>query len=263
MPCMARNLGLVALALALALIAGCTGDDRARRTSREFNTSGGAGGPVERKTVDLAGGGTVKGKVTFQGEAPRRVVLQISEAVCVVKHTEKVYSENVVIGADGGLRDCLVYLDMADAYEVPATAVEINQDGCVYLPHVVSLMAGQELLVRNSDETLHNVHWIPVINPEENFGMAKPGERAKSFEDPELGILLKCDVHPWMRGHIHVLSHPFHAVTGEDGTFEIPGVPAGTHTLKLWHDDKGIGEQTVTITVTAQQETNQDFTVNG
>ena len=49
-------------------------------------------------------------------------------------------------------------------------------------------------------------------------------------------IPVKCNVHPWMRSYIGVVSHPFFAVTGDDGTFTIKGLPPGKYTLEAWHE---------------------------
>ena len=72
---------------------------------------------------------------------------------------------------------------------------------------------------------------------------------------------MKCDVHPWMGAWVHVMTHPFHAVTGDDGSYTIKGVPAGTHTLVMWHAK--FGEQKTQVTVASQQTANADFTVSG
>ncbi len=60
-------------------------------------------------------------------------------------------------------------------------------------------------------------------------------------------IPVKCNVHPWMRAYIGVVSHPFFAVTGDDGTFTIKGLPPGTYTIEVWHEKYGKQEQPVTV----------------
>jgi hypothetical protein len=72
-------------------------------------------------------------------------------------------------------------------------------------------------------------------------------------------IPVKCNVHPWMRAYIGVVSHPFFAVTGEDGTYTIKGLPAGTYTLEVWQEKYGTKD--VQVTVAPKQSATQDFTI--
>ena len=52
-------------------------------------------------------------------------------------------------------------------------------------------------------------------------------------------IAVGCDLHPWMTGYLMVFDHPFFAVTGEDGSFEIKGVPAGKQNVVVWQEKVG------------------------
>jgi hypothetical protein len=101
---------------------------------------------------------------------------------------------------------------------------------------MVAVMVAQPLRIRNSDDTLHNIHPRPVINKEFNIGQPRKGmEVTKSFEKPELMIPIGCDVHPWMRAYVSVLAHPFFAVTNEDGSYEIGSLPDGVYEIEAVH----------------------------
>jgi hypothetical protein len=80
--------------------------------------------------------------------------------------------------------------------------------------------------------------------------MAMPANRTEAeqtFAKEEVMIPVKCDVHPWMQGYIAVSPHPFFAVTGKEGTYEIKGLPAGTYELEFWHERLGTKSATVTV----------------
>ena len=56
---------------------------------------------------------------------------------------------------------------------IPSEPAVLDQQGCIYEPHVFGMMAGQDLLVKNSDATLHNIHSMPKVNKEFNIAMPK------------------------------------------------------------------------------------------
>ncbi len=176
---------------------------------------------------------------------------------CAAMHAdEPPLSEEVVANADGALRNVFVYLKTAPAgqtYTPPRTPAVLDQVGCAYHPRILGMMAKQPLLIRNSDDTLHNVHALPTKSKEFNIGQPNRGmESTRTFSTPEVMVKFKCDVHPWMAAYVGVLDHPFFAVTGDDGTFALPELPPGTYTVVAWHESLGTREQTVTAPGTVE-----------
>ena len=197
-----------------------------------------------------AGTGVIKGTVSFRGERPALRMIPNSEC-----HSGAglVPDETVVVDDGGGLRNVLVYLKDGPNADVPAPVSPpvLDQVGCRYVPRVVAVRVGETLRVRSSDPVMHNVHGLADQNPAFNFGMTAAGEtKDLTFNAPEV-IRVKCDVHPWMVAHVGVFDHPFHAVSGEGGSFELTRVPPGTYTLVAWHEKYGRAEQQVTVTESA------------
>ena len=125
---------------------------------------------------------------------------------------------------------------IGESYPAPAEPVLLDQVGCMYNPSMAVVMVGQPLRIRNSDDTLHNIHPRPTINKEFNIGQPRKGmESTRSFDKPELMIPTVCDVHPWMRAYISVLPHPFFAVSSEDGSYEIKALPDGEYEIEAVH----------------------------
>ena len=136
----------------------------------------------------------------------------------------------------------------AAAGAAPAASATLDQKGCVYAPHAVGVVVGQGLKILNSDKTMHNVNAKSAKGQGFNAGMvggAAPIE--KKFTKPEF-IKFKCDVHGWMNSVVGVFENSFFAVTGKDGKFTITGVPAGEHTVGVWHEKLGEKEAKVTVT---------------
>ena len=80
----------------------------------------------------------------------------------------------------------------------------------------------------------------------------------KTFTVPEVMVRFKCDVHGWMAAWVGVTTHPFFAITGADGTFELKGVPPGTYTVEAWHEK--FGTRTTQVTVGPSQAQTASFT---
>ncbi|HTR99907.1 MAG TPA: carboxypeptidase regulatory-like domain-containing protein [Bacteroidota bacterium] len=209
--------------------------------------------------------GDVAGKVSFTGTAPKMArIMMNADPVCVKQHKTPVTGEEVVVNKNGTLRNVLIYVKEglgSRKFDAPASKVEFDQKGCMYDPHVVGIQTGQELDVVNSDPTLHNVHSLSKENPQFNVAQPKQGMRlAKKFDKPEV-FKVKCEVHTWMGAYIGVFSHPFYAVTGDDGTFHLKGLPAGQYTIEAWHEK--YGTQQVKVTVAASGAATADFTYQG
>jgi plastocyanin len=247
--------------------------------SLAFACGGGDKGTGEdAKTEKASGGkyagpvGTVTGKVAFNGAAPEPKKVDTSADPACGKANPTLSTEDTMV-KDGKLANVFVYIKdgaMADGKKIadfewaaPATAATLDQNGCHYKPHVLGVMVNQKITITNSDPTTHNIHPQPAVNTEWNSSQvagAPPLE--KTFNRAEVLVPVKCNQHPWMKSYIGVLKHPFFAVTKEDGSFEIKGVPAGKYTVAAWHEKpnpKGT-EKTMEVTVAANGSVTADFT---
>jgi plastocyanin len=198
-----------------------------------------AGGAAAVKAAPQDGF-SVTGTVKIKGDIPkRRKVRMDADPKCAALHAEPPLNDEVVADADGNVQWAFVYVKAGAEGKKgppPAPAV-IDQKGCTYHPHVLGIVAGQEILIKNSDELLHNIHALPFNNKEFNEGQPQKGmEMKKTFANPEIMVKVKCDVHPWMGAWVGVLEHSFFAVTNEKGAFEIKGLPAGRYTIEAWHE---------------------------
>ncbi len=186
-----------------------------------------------------------------------------TDAVCAKLAPAPQYDEALVADATGGLRNVFVFvkegLDPAAGVAVPADPVVLTQRQCRFEPRVLGVQAGQPLAIVNEDATLHNVHAKPQINAPFNIGQPTAGMRATQvFTRPELMVPLTSDIRPWMTAFVAVVTHPFFAVSGPDGTFAIEGVPPGQYTLEARHET--LGTATDRITVGRDQTASVSFT---
>jgi plastocyanin len=251
----------VCAALTLLLFA-CGGrDQKPAETAESTPAEGTPSGPVT--TVDPATAATITGKVSFEGEKPKpRQIRMDAEASCAALHKEPVYGEELVVN-DGALQYVFVYVKdgLGDkTFATPTEQVTLDQKGCIYKPHMIGLQAGQTLKILNSDPTTHNIHPLPANNREWNTSMSPGGTPLeRTFPREEVMIPVKCNVHPWMKSYIGVLKHPFFAVSGNDGKFEIKGLPPGDYTIEAWHER--LGATTQKVTLAAKDSKTVDFTL--
>jgi len=184
---------------------------------------------------------TVSGTVKLEGPVPVAKPNKRLEGdqPCIALHKETPKLDTLVVDAAGGVRWSFVYIKKGlegKTFEPPKDPVMIDQKGCQYEPRLVGAVVGQTVNFRNSDKMLHNVHGIPFINKEFNFGQTEGAVNGMKFTQAEVPAKVVCNVHTWMASYVCVVDHPYFAVTDAAGKFEIKGLPTGTYTLGVWHE---------------------------
>jgi plastocyanin len=187
-------------------------------------------------TAALANGGVV-GQVKLAGKPPALAARPVTKDATVCGSQKP--SESVITGPAGLLRNVVVSLRglKPAAAPAPTAGAAVDQVGCRYEPHVQAVTVGTQLTLVNSDRVLHNVHGS--IGPVQAFNLAMPikGQHLPTrLTRPGL-VRLQCDAgHTWMSAYVYVFDHPYFAVTGADGHFEIKDVPPGHYTVEYWHE---------------------------
>jgi Carboxypeptidase regulatory-like domain len=238
------------LVAAFAVTAGCgkSSDDDLGGLPSGGGTSSSAAPAASGPT----GTASISGKVTLQGKAPYEPPITFdADPVCKAQHPTPMKDNWVETDAKGDLKDVFVYVtDAPGNYPPPSAGVTLTQKGCMYYPHVFGIQVGQPLEILNEDATLHNIHCMATVNDPFNVGEPTKGMVVeKKFTKPEVLVKFKCDVHGWMHCAAGVVSNPFYSVSGDDGSFKISGLPAGTYTVVAAQEKYGeSAPQTVTVT---------------
>ena len=243
-----HGLRLLSLALLpLLLAAACK---RRETASREENSAAAAADAPPQTPIDPATAGQIVGLALFEGEPPAPVRV-IMNPVCAQTNGQPAFREDVVVNGNKTLRNVFVYVKQGldnRHFDVPAQPAVLDQKGCRFQPHVLGLMAGQKLEVKNSDNLSHNVHAMARQNREWNESLpASATELVDRFAHPEIMIALRCNIHKWMNAYVGVVSNPFFAVTDDKGGFTLKGLPPGNYTVEAWQEKLGVQDLQVTV----------------
>lgn len=202
---------------------------------------------------EVKDGGTITGTIKFTGTAPARKELQVTKdkEVCGKKQH---LSYDLIVGPNKGIENAVVsLLDMKTGKKWTITKATLDQNGCVYEPHVVVMPAGGELEILNNDGILHNIHTYSKANSSINKAQPKFKKvLTEKFAKPET-VKVTCDAHSWMLGWLVVSDHPYVAVTNDKGEFTLSDVPPGNYKLEVWQET--LGKKVQDVVVKAKQET--------
>lgn len=211
-------------------------------------------------SVDRATAGSIAGVITFKGTLPKSPMIDMTADPGCPPQPQ---APDAVIVRNGKLANVFVYVKDGlpqGQFAVPSEPVVLDQKGCRYIPHMIGVMAGQQLRITNTDRADHNVHDLPQHNPEWNESQSPTDPPVvKTFPHPEMMIRIQCNQHPWMKAYLNVMSHPYFAVSADDGTFAIKNLPPGEYTLVAVHEK--FGEQTVRVSVKPNVPTQAEFVI--
>jgi len=251
--------GLLAL-LGLMLLAACSKKENpeSHPAASPTATPGPAATPIDPATV-----GSISGQVKFDGAAPKAQKIDMSQDPACKGTNE---AETLVVDK-GNVSNVFVYVKDGlgnHTFDVPKDAVVLDQSGCRYHPHVLGVMAGQTVQIKNDDPTTHNIHPTPKDNREWNE--SQPPQAApieKNFAREEIMLPVKCNQHPWMKMYVNVVKSPYYAVTGPEGKYEIKGLPPGDYTIAFVQEKLGEQDQKVTIAPKEAKTVDMTFKAGG
>jgi len=238
--------------------------------SKSAETPPAGSGSAENAAPYSGPTGTIAGVVSYDGAPPAPTKIDTTADAACGKANPNLMTDHTIV-TDGKLANTFVYIKEGTveggkkigdyAWSTPTTAVQLDQKGCHYNPHVFGVQTNQKISITNSDQTQHNIHWIPKTNPEWNQSQPNGAPAIeKSFARSEVIIPVKCNQHPWMKAYIGVLKTPFYSVSGTNGAYEIKGVPPGKYTVVAWREGGADGTtKTFEVTVPANGAGKADF----
>ena len=143
----------------------------------------------------------------------------------------------------------VVYLDAAPARAFPESDEPhalLDQRGETFVPHVLAVPVGTTVDFRNSDPVYHNVFSLRGPRPFDLGRYATGRSKSVRFDRPGI-VRVFCEIHPHMSAFILVFAHSYFAVTGPNGTYQIPSVPPGRYNLVAWSEGSIRQRRTIVV----------------
>ncbi len=247
----------------------------------QFLSSVGDAAKVEYEEIAVANGGAITGRVVWEGPSVTVPPMAINknEDSCDKGGSGMRESVRLLVSKSGGIANAVVYLEgVAKGKAMSKEDLVIDQEGCRYVPHITIAPRKAKITLKSSDDILHNIHMFGAAH----YNIPFPDKNSVLKIFRKAGVVrLQCDAgHGWMSAYIHVVNHPYYAVTDADGNFKLTDIPPGEYTLGMWHenwvvtnevkkDGEVVGyefgepiEKSQKVTVSAGAETETQFTIS-
>ncbi len=182
---------------------------------------------------------TITGRFVFEGEVPERKVILPSRDVSVF--TEEILDEARLVDPENfGIANVFVWLEGDGEADVgaggpPQDAEALRFEAGRIMPRAFLLRAGQELRIGNRDAVRH----IVDLGGQDAVNIPGGEQAVRRLSNTVDPVPVRCEFHPWINSHMLVLDHTWAAVSSRDGSFRIEEVPAGSWTVRLWHESVG------------------------
>jgi hypothetical protein len=231
------------------------------RSNAAVSLARAAAGAADRpyRVVVQATSGFIVGKIGGGQPLDTSITPTHDRSVC------RPFTQSLVPSRAGGVGNSVVWL--AGVTQGPRDdaprRVRVLLDGCRLEPRVQRVAAGGTVMLTSRDAMMTRLQFLDIDGGSVLRGTVSRGTvlfndagqvvpSSEAAQRPGL-VLIRDDLHPWVRGYLAVTPHPFVAVTAADGLFRFDNVPPGRYTLVVWHERFGTTQQR--IRVDAQVET--------
>lgn len=155
----------------------------------------------------------------------------LSMAIGSAAHAAEV---RLAVGSSSGpVADAVVSLHGATPSTTSSATARMDQQHSAFVPGVLPVQAGTVVVFPNRDNIQHHVY--SFSQPRQFEIPLYSGNKAAPIRFDKPGVVVVgCNIHDWMIGHIVVLDTPYFGKTAADGHLTLD-VPPGSYTLRVWH----------------------------
>ena len=223
------------------------GADGARYTARRGATSA------------TVGDGMIVGRIGGGERASRDTIIVPTHDLAACEP----FTQRAVPSAGDGVGNAVVWLVgvASGPADTASRRSTLRLAGCRLEPRVQRVPAGSTLMISSRDAMMTRLRFVDVDgdgSPRTTVLFNDAGQVVPTSDATARGglIVVRDDLHPWVRAYVAVAPHPFVAVTAADGQFRFDGVPPGRYTLVVWSEV--LGARTRELNVTSGVETRID-----
>ena len=154
-----------------------------------------------------------------------------------------------ITSAGRAVDDAVVSLHAAAPAVTRTATARMEQQHSTFAPGVLPVQVGTTVTFPNRDNIQHHVYSFSQPKQFEIPLYSGNGAAPLRFDKPGI-VVVGCNIHDWMIGHIVVLDTPYFAKTPASGSVRLD-VPPGTYTLRVWHARGSGAPVTRSLTVPA------------
>lgn len=190
----------------------------------------------------------IHGVIRMAPPYPSAKKIQVQEKYRNACSNEQV-SQSLIVSGNGLIKNAVIFLDGNFKSEnvVERNALILDQKNCNFQPHILIVKEGSNFLIANSDPMAHDVRAFDRDKMVFRFEMDPFGKPVAKRIEGSGTYVIRCGLHPWMYAFVVNAKHPFYAVSGEGGEFELHGVPNGIYKLRIWHETLGEAEVPIEV----------------
>jgi|GEM_PF-654676 len=185
------------------------------------------------------------GRASLLGTRPAEKLIPM-DPTCRAMQAKPPTTRFYLVNDEGDLADVVVVVTKGLPHQ-PWSLVQkpllVTARNCFFEPYISAIQSGQTVTFQCVDSTLENFHLTPGSGSryrEANFALFPDRPPISlTLDHAEEFLRIKSDLHPWMFAYITIVDHPFFAVTGADGRFQIEGLPSGKYTVTATHRKAG------------------------
>ncbi len=215
--------------------------------------------------LNAAHGQSLQGKIALDVRQKPRASHPVNKHA--IACGQQMANEALLFGKKLELANVVVWLaNLKPETNLPHAVLALDLQNCTYRPHVLAVLPGDTLLLRNHDRILHDARgelhafregWDRRVTKDLfqneaqivfNFVFPKAkAEASAALTQPGLIRVHSTSGHDWMQAYIFVAPHRAFAVSNGQGEFTLPRLPGGKYDLILWHEHLGVKRQLVEL----------------